>query len=239
MIDVGLLTTIAAMLGMSWLVSRRLPLRTFPGADLVSEVMPALGAGVLVGRLTAMALDDPGGLTRLGDIMIIRGGVEFWPGVAAGIPVLAWYARREGVDIVARLADVAPFALWAYATYEGMCLVRGGCFGPPSPIGLEAKGTATSLFPVGLAVALVALELGVVVLALGAQRPALAVMAAIGGLGAIRSVAAIWLPRVDAGLSRPHKESIAVTAAAAVGASVVLCRRLVRRRRTHYDVASE
>ncbi len=242
MIDVTLAVTVALMLGVPWLAARRLTPRTLPAADVVGEAMPGLAVGVLMGRLTAMALDDPRGLTRPGDILILRGGVEFWPGVAAGVLVLAWSARGANIDLTARLADLAPFALWAYAAYEAACLVRDGCFGPPSPIGFRPEGTATTLFPVGLAVALSVVDLGAVVRALGRHRPALAVLVAVGGLGAIRAIAAVWLPRVDAGLTRPHRESIAVATAAAVVGAIVLVRRQLTRGGggdAHYDGASE
>lgn len=142
----------------------------------------------------------------------------------------------------ARLADLAPFALWAYATYEAACVVRDGCYGPPSAVGLRPEGTATTLFPVGLAVALLVVDLGAAARALGQRRPGLAILVAVGGLGAIRSVAAIWLPSVGGGLILPHRESIAVATAAVVIGVVVLVRQELGQssgRGAHYDGASE
>ena len=61
--------------------------------------MPLLG-GVVVGRLIALALDDPTSLGAIRSILVIRGGVEFWPGVAAFAALVAWSGRRRGTAAV-------------------------------------------------------------------------------------------------------------------------------------------
>lgn len=93
-----------AILVVVWAVTRLAPPRTLAPAGVFDVAVWAVLGGVLAGRAAALALDDPSGLTRLSDVVVLRGGVEFWPGVAAGVAVLAVTAGRAGVDILGRLA---------------------------------------------------------------------------------------------------------------------------------------
>lgn len=67
------------------------PRRWLPTADSV-----LLAVGLLVGRITTLALDDPNSIGSPLDMLVIRSGVEFWPGMAAAARVAAWQARRQG-----------------------------------------------------------------------------------------------------------------------------------------------
>ncbi|MEQ9162311.1 MAG: hypothetical protein RLN74_06360, partial [Ilumatobacter fluminis] len=130
MIDVGLLLTMIVAVGVPSLVARWWPLTTFgePVGFLDVAIWPAM-VGLGVGRLVAVALDGPSSLGSLSDLLIIRSGVEFWPGVAAAMLAAAWSAHRSGVASFDRLADLVPLALIGYAGYEATCLVRDGCYG--------------------------------------------------------------------------------------------------------------
>lgn len=86
----------------------------------------ALFIGLAVGRVTALAIDDPGSLTSVSDVMIICSGVEFWAGVAAALVWLALQARRNPVPVAVRLAALVPAGLVAWAYYEATCLLRDG-----------------------------------------------------------------------------------------------------------------
>lgn len=211
MIDIGLLVSAAITLIVLTYIARPEPTPALTGG-VVDTALGAVFVGLAVGRVAALLFDDPGSVTSFRDVIVIRSGVEFWPGVAAGIGWLILGARREGVTPVSRLAALAPWGLVAWACYEATCLLRDGCPGPASPVGLRPDGISTRLFPVGLAVALVA---GVIAFALQRQHrigwPDIrTVLVALAGVAAIRTIASIWLPHIGRGPTRQHLESIAI-----------------------------
>lgn len=224
MIDRGLLLTIVAVIAVIGVLARTARPDTVASSDVFDAVAPAALAGLAVGRIVAMALDDPSALTRLRDVLLIRGGVELWPGVAAGAFVLALSARRAGVDVVRRLADLAPYALAAYAVYEALCLVRDGCFGPRTSIGLRPGGLGTAQFPVGVAVGVAVGLLAVAVRRDASRRPLRALLLAAGGVALVRAVASFWLPKIGSGPTRQHVESMLVAGGVALASLVVLAR---------------
>lgn len=218
MIDFGLLMSVILALAVPSAMARRWPLRSFGEGTTVTDVfvLPA-AAGLLVGRLVTLALDDPGSIGSLSDMLVIRSGVEFWPAACLAVFVVAGQARRAGVDASERLAEVAPLALVGYAAYEAACLFRDGCFGPVSSFGLRPDGMDEKMFPVGLALAA-----GIAAAAALARRlrrldwPPLAVVAgAVAFVAIARSWASIWLPRVDEAMTRQHRSSIVVAVLAA------------------------
>jgi hypothetical protein len=213
MIDIGLLATIAIMLTVPGVFVRPWPADAARGG-VMDISFGALLVGLVVGRLSAVAIDDPGALTSVSDLLIIRSGVEFWPGAFAGIAWLAFAARREGVSPTARLAALVPAALIGWACFEATCLLRGGCPGPIAPIGLHPDGLVARMFPVGLAVALAALAAAIMIDRLHRRglRDLEVVAAGVAVVALIRSIASIWLPRVGHGMTRQHRESIAVYA---------------------------
>ena len=225
MIDVGLLLSVIAALGVPALVARRRPMRTIGGRSFLDVTLSAVGVGVLVGRLSALALDDPGGLKRLSDVLVIRSGMEFWPGVAAAAVWIVVAARREGCRPLARLADLAPFALWGYAAYEATCLVRDGCFGPVSPIGLRPEGLSVTMVPVGIVVAIAVSAVAYGLLSpLTDGRDVVVVVAAIGVVATTRATGSFWLPALGSGLTRQHRMSIVVAAIALSGLAALWTR---------------
>lgn len=218
MIDVGLLLTMIVAMGVPTLIAQRWPLTTF--GEPVGFVDAALGpafAGLAAGRLAAVGIDDARSLGRLSDLLIIRSGVEFWPGVAAAALFAAWVAYRAGVQSSVRLADLTPLAMLGYAGYEATCVVRDGCFGPASSLGLRPPGTSTTMLPIGILAAIVVGAAAVLLRRQQLERtPAMVVVG--GGLAAVaalRSVSSIWLPHIGGGLTRQHWTSIAVLLTAA------------------------
>jgi hypothetical protein len=220
MIDQGLVLTVVAMAAVVGVVIHLAPPRTLPAAGVFDATVWALLGGLLAGRVVAMALDDPSGLTRVGDIVILRGGVEFWPGLAVGSGIAALTARGE-TPVLTRLADLAPYGLAAYAVYEAACVVRDGCFGPASPLGLRPGGVGEPQFPVALVVALVVVPVGVAVRHLGLRSPSNALLAAVGGLAAVLWVAAFWLPRIGSGPTRQQTTSLVVVLSVCLGAAAL------------------
>ncbi len=225
MIDFGLLMSVIVALAIPSAVARRWPLRTFGEDASVLDVfiVPAT-AGLLVGRLVTLALDDPGSIGSLSDMLVIRSGVEFWPAAGAALVVVAWQARREGIDASVRLAEVAPLALIGYAAYEAACLFRDGCFGPLSTFGLRPDGMDEKMFPVGLALAAgIAAAAALVRHLRRIGWPPLAVVAgAVAFVAIARSWTSIWLPHVGEAMTRQHRSSIVVAILAAATCLVVV-----------------
>ena len=230
MIDVGLLLSIVVAVGAPSLVARRIGPMTYGERSVLDVTLPALGVGVLAGRLVAVAMDDPGALGQLRDLAVVRSGVEFWPGVMAAMVWLAVGAWREGVRPDARLADLAPYALIGYAGYEATCLVRQGCFGPVSSVGLRPDGLSVSMIPMGILAALVIGAVGALLLW---KRPVgeawFVIVGAVGTVAIVRSVVSFWLPALGDGLTRQHRTSVVVAVLAASVMAAALARTLADR----------
>lgn len=213
MIDYGLLVSmiigfgIPSLLGSWWTVSGR----NDPVGFLDVALMPAFAA-VAVGRLATLGLDDPGSIGSISDLLIIRSGVEFWPGLAAGIVAVAVSAHFGLVSPFKRLAELAPLAMMGYAGFEAACIFRGGCFGPESAIGLRPPGLTTTMVPVGLfmAVAVGVAAFGVHVLLRSDHPPVVVALASVLAVASVRALGSIWLPHLGDGLTRQHLSSIAV-----------------------------
>lgn len=211
MIDVGLLASIAIVLIVPAVFVRPWP-ASAATSGLIDVSTGALLVGLAVGRLTAVAIDDPRSLTNLSDLMIIRSGVEFWPGVAAGLVWIALRARHHDVSPARRLAAITAPALVAWACYEATCVLRDGCPGPLSSIGLRPDGLVERMFPIGLVVAAAAGGAAAVGRRWhrGGMPDVEVVVLAVLAVATIRSIASIWLPHIGNGLTRQHQTSIAV-----------------------------
>lgn len=228
MIDLGILSgTVAAFVAAA--VVARL---TVPTMSVKSAADTMLGAGMAalaVGRVAFLLVDDPASLLSLRDVMLVRGGVEFWPAVFAAVAVFLFHSRKEATPAISRLAVIAPAALVGYGVYEGACLTRGGCFGPSGPVGLRPPAVATTMVPVGILVGVTAVALAVAVRGVARSAPAAAVVLAVGGVAAMRAIAGFFLPAVGTALSRPHATSLIVTVVALAALLAVLW----ERRRPH------
>ncbi len=188
MIDVGLLVSVMLAISIPSAFQRRLGVRP---PDMLFDLMVGPGiAGVLGGRAVAAALDDPSALTSLKDFLVVRAGVEFWPGVAAAAAWLAVRAHRDAEALSHRLAQICGPAVIAYGIYELACAVRDDCFGPPSAVGLRPSGLDTVMFPVGLAMGLVLVGGGAAVVRLRAEgwSTSRLVIVSVGMVAAVRSV---------------------------------------------------
>jgi 4-amino-4-deoxy-L-arabinose transferase-like glycosyltransferase len=218
MMDIGLLVSIVAMIAVPVLFLPAWP-STVLGSGLFDVGVVPLLVGVGVGRVAAMVLDGAGSVTRLSDVLIIRSGVEFWPGVVAGGLWLAVSARRDGVAAIDRLAAVAPAAVLCWAVFEATCPARDGCPGPVSSVGLRPDGLTHRVFPIGLAVAAAGAAASLMLeLARRQRRPSAEIVAgAISIVALIRSIASVWLPRIGGALTRQHRASLIVLAAGTCG----------------------
>lgn len=208
MIDVGLLLSMLVAVGLPVLLSTRWLAEP---QGFFDRILGPLLVGVAVGRIVTVAIDDPGAFGRFSDLLIVRSGVEFWPAVAAATALFALAAWRGRRPVGAEIAAVAPLAMIGYAGYEATCVLRSGCYGPESPIGLSPPGVTATMFPIGwLAAALIVG--GAMALRTRAER--LGWSGVVIGAGAVvagvRSTVSFWLPHVGEGLSRQHWLSIAV-----------------------------
>ena len=221
MIDQGLLVSLVVVAaGVSALARLVRPTRT-DARDVFDLVSVPVMAGIFGARFAAVALDDPSAFSRPGDLLLVRGGMELWAGIVTGAAALGIILHRRGDDAVgSSVADLSPYILWGMALYEGTCVVRDGCFGPEWTLGLTPRGGLSPQFPVGLLVAACLVGVGVVVRRVARWDPLLGLLFAVGGLGALRAAASIWLPRISDALTRQHIESLAAVAVALVGTTV-------------------
>jgi len=223
-IDFGLLVSMMIGFGLPSLLVNWWPLSNYdePMGFIDVALGPAF-AGLAVGRLTALAIDDPSSIGSISDMLIIRSGVEFWPGALTAAAVLIWSARRAGLGPLTRLADVTPAALVGYAGYEAACVFRDGCFGPLTAIGLRPKGLSVTMLPVGWFMAIAVLIAAVLIrrAAKAGATPRSVILYAALSVSAVRSVGSIWLPHVGDGLTRQHTTSIVVVALSALGLTAV------------------
>ncbi len=217
MIDIGLLASIAIVLIVPAVFVPPWP-SSAAAPGLIDIAGGALLIGLLIGRLTALALDDPGSLTSLSDLLVIRSGVEFWAGVTAGVAWIAFQARRAGVVATERLAAITSPSLVAWACYEATCVIRDGCAGPLSRFGLRPDGLVQRVLPMGLMAAT-----GAAGAAIGLRHlhrrgmPSVQIFTlAVVAMATVRSVASIWLPHIGTGLTRQHQSSIVVAVVASL-----------------------
>ena len=210
MIDRGPLASAIAVAIVAWGLPRvvRGPRPPLP----VDPLLLSAVTGVLFGRLVAVAIEDPAALLGVRDILVIRGGVAFWPAVAGGAAAYAYVGRGSGTSPWLRLSAAAPAFLAGYGTYEAMCIVRDGCFGPAVTFGPTPPGLLTPMLPVAWFVAALALAWAV----RHQRRPPRSsdLLAAVLFLAVVRSVASFHLPRVGSALSSPHLQSLAVAVVA-------------------------
>ncbi len=232
MIDTGFLATlVVVVLGLQ--LSARWSPPTLIDRSALGElwVGPVL-LGLVVARLAFVAFDGPSSLRNVRELLVFRSGLEFWAGATTGVAVVAWKSRSLQPGVVAVLAASMPFALFGVALYEGSCVVRDGCFGPPSRVGLIPPGLDRRLLPIGIVVGVTLLVVGAALKRLWTMSASLTVV--IGGfaLAATRAFASRRLPAI--GPSRIQFESDLAAAAFGVALAALSIRwiRNERRRNT-------
>lgn len=229
MLDRGLLLSVAAILMVLGVVGRTRR-RDEPALAEVA-LWPAV-VGMVVGRLVALSLDDPASLRTMRNLLVVRGGVELWPGVAAGALTALVVLRRHRMPLGSVTGLAVPAAVAAWATYDLACLVRDGCPGPASSFGLRPPGLTTTQFPVGVLVGLVGLAAAAALRRYAARwPPGRVILTGVGVVAGLRAVEAIWLPSLTGGITRQTAQSLAVLAAAGLTAGVLATRRLHQKRR--------
>jgi len=124
--------------------------------DLWDALVAAAVIGLAVGRVAAMIGQGTNPLTDLGDLLIVRGGVDTVAASVAALATFAWLVR----DNLWWLADAAaPAALAGLAGWHGGCLIRDTCHGTQSdlPWALASGTSGITRHPVGLYAAILLL----------------------------------------------------------------------------------
>lgn len=223
--DTGLLLTLLIVVGGVQVVIRVAPPAGVDRAQLVEFVSTPVIAGLVAARVVFVVLDHPASVFRIRDVMVVRSGMEFWAGVVVALLWVLTKARRpmDRGEVMVKLAVAVPYLLAGVALYEASCLVRDGCLGPVSTVGLVPHGLDSAMVPVGL---LVAGALGVTAVVLrqaGTLEADQTVLCSIAALGGVRLVASWFLPAF--GPSRVERESAVVFVVAVIGLVVVTVRR--------------
>lgn len=103
-------------------------------------------AGLLVGRVAAMAIQGINPITSPADLIVIRGGVHTGAATIAFIAVLSWSTRstRHALDAL------APAVMLGLAGWHAGCLWRGACLGIAGdlPWAWALEGSSVTRHPV-------------------------------------------------------------------------------------------
>ncbi len=155
--------------------------------DLWDLALGSAVAGLVIGRLAAMIGSGVNPATHLGDILILRAGVDTgWASLTA-LAVLGFMGRGE----VRAVADgVAAAALAGLAGWHGGCLMRDACLGTPSdlPWAVSLDASSVTRHPTELYAALALVVVVVLLVAWKLRPPSLGVVGAtaLAAAGAIR-----------------------------------------------------
>lgn len=224
MLDRGLLLSGGAVLVVLFLLGRT---RRSDEPALSEAAFWPVVAGLVAGRLVALALDDPVSLRTGRNLLLLRGGVELWPGVAVGALTAVALLRHHRQAIHPTIVLLVPAGVAAWATYDLACLVRDGCPGPATSFGLRPPGLTTTQLPIGLLVGLIGLTAAVSLRRLSASHSnSFVLLAGLLVVSALRSVESIWLPSLTEGTTRQTAQSLGVLACTLL-ATVAVARRRV------------
>ncbi|HSG78525.1 MAG TPA: prolipoprotein diacylglyceryl transferase family protein [Acidimicrobiia bacterium] len=181
--------------------------------DLWDGLLTAGIVGLAVGRVAAMLLDGTNPVTHLGDLVIVRGGVDTAAASLSAVAVLGWRLRS---DLWWMLDAAAPAAVAGLAGWHAGCLVReSACLGTPSslPWAIGQAGSSVTRHPVEIYAALL-LGLAAAALALWKRyrrpRPGVLAGAAIAVAGLARLV------------TEPMRPSLGSTPAWLYGAAAIV-----------------
>lgn len=231
--DYRLLLTVALTIVVTSLIARWWWPEGFDeeGSKLADYATIPVVCGFVAARLSTVLLDHPAGIVSLKEVMIIRGGSDFWIGVAVGVAAIG-LTVRDTYAIAPRLAMIAPFGLIAYGLYHAGCVIQDGCPGPPSAIGLAQNGIDQRVFPVGLVGAAAAVLSGLWFMRRPQSRsPLISSAVMLATLVAIRALVSLFTPSLVPFPSRD--QVLSIIALLVAGGLVVFARIDARRRPPH------
>lgn len=203
MIDIRLLISVVVVAGVAWCGAKVWTTGAVGPSVLIDRSLSAAVAGVAVGRLSWVLIEQSALLRQPRDLLLIRSGVEFWPGIVGGLAWLAWRSRDAAEGQLRVLASCVPVLLIGIASYEATCVVRGECFGPFTVVGLVPRGLQHRQFPVGVLVGAV-LAAGAITIR-RALRVHLVPSASLFLLATVKLTAAFFLPVLG---TRPPRTQI-------------------------------
>ena len=157
--------------------------------DLWDIAIGAGVAGLVVGRLASMVIAGTNPLANLGDILIVRSGVDTGWAVLGALAALVLLSRDETLQVG---AGVAAATLAGLGGWEAGCLVRDTCHGTATdaPWGIALSGSEVVRHPVGIYAALgfAVATLVVILVKRKTQHPLLVIGCALALAGAVRLV---------------------------------------------------
>lgn len=179
-------TLLAAVLtgaGAAWLALRVPPGRFVE--DGTDWLLGAAGAGLVSGRILAMAGTGTNPLTHPGDFILIRGGVDT-VGAVVGMAIVLTYTQRHALP--RHLDALAPAIGFGLAGWHAGCLWRSSCLGVRTavPWGWGLPGSEVLRHPVEVYAAI--MLMGVAILASRTVRPWRATGIVTFGVAATRLV---------------------------------------------------
>ncbi|MDH3470983.1 MAG: prolipoprotein diacylglyceryl transferase [Acidimicrobiia bacterium] len=195
--------------------------------DLWDLALGSAAAGLVVGRLATMIGNGVNPAAHLGDIIIVRAGVDTgWASLTA-LAVLSFMGRGE----IRAVADgLAAAVLAGLAGWHGSCLFRDACLGTPSdlPWATSLDGSTVTRHPTEIYAALGFLAIAALLLAWKLRPPTLGLVGAtaLAAAGAIRLVTEPLRPALG---GRPNLWYAAAIIAGA-GSAMVLTARARRTR---------
>ena len=125
-----MLVAIGAMVGL-WLFNRELKRSGLPGDALDAGVAGV--AGGLVGAKILWVFEHLGE-EPLGGLLLSRGGMSWFGGLAGGVAAGLWLMRRRRLPIVAVLAAATPGLAIGHAIGRIGCFLVGDDYGRPSDL---------------------------------------------------------------------------------------------------------
>lgn len=146
-------------------------------------------AGIVAGRVWAMAASGTNPITHPVDLFIVRGGVDPFAASIAALAAVAWSARHQGWVL---LDAGAPGAVMGLAGWHAGCLVRDACLGSTTglPWGWATTAGGATRHPVELyaAALLVLATLGVTALWRRRGGSGLATTVAVAAVASVRAL---------------------------------------------------
>lgn len=220
MIDLSLLLSMLTVIAGTLLALRLVPPFGFDRQKISEAASTPVIVGLVASRVVFLLFDNPASLSRIRDILVFRSGLEFWAGILFAVGFCCWQNRRTPEGLTVLLSAGVPYVLVGLAFYEGACLLRDGCLGPTSSVGLTPYGLTRPMIPVGLFVAAAFLVSAWLLRRNHTMNAVTKLSVSLAVLGGVRALASRYLPAF--GSSRVGLESFVAFLAGVLAFAVSL-----------------